>query len=888
MKRIILLALIFKTSFLLSQVSEIYSFTSLNKPQDYTIVTSDNLFDNKYYYLTNDANKKTYLYYIENENQPVLVKEVTSATAANNTATIAANITEFKVSANLLYFTTRTFVSGANFEYELWRTDGTAGGTFKLLNYIGGSTGAIRFNSFHTNTTNTLSDNSLNDGLLFTTNQSTNFGAVWKTDGTVAGTVVLCDNVGTNGNFLQNRVFNEVNDNFIFAKYNTTTFRFELFKTDGTTYSNLTDATNVIQNLGYFLGKLNSKIYYTNAIGGAFYSTDGVLATKEFDTNETISTCFFHNNTEFYYLSQQVATENLKLYYVAGDISNRVLIANLTGNYVFEHANDNGVILKKSENFGTVLKQFFVSKTGTITENTNPLKVNKFHNYDGNTYAGAELYTDPLLIGNEIWKYNVPASEMVQDIYPGSFGGLANSSKPKYFFIQNNNLYFVADVSTTRKLFSIKKDFTFTGSTNNLWNVPSNWQTNIVPGITNKVTIPTGFNVDVNANAFANNIVTNSPINLSSGYLNVSGNLNLGAKITLNNNNLNLTGATSTISNASNSNYIVINGTGSLNIESIGIGGRTGSVNFPIGIAGNYNPASIINAGTSDVFSARVINGAYNTYSAEIPVGTAYNNRAVNSTWFINEGNAGGSDVTVMLQWDESQELSLFNRSQSYLGHYTAGSWNFGTTGAATGANPYTFSRSGITSFSPFAILNNNITLPLRFLSFTAQKCNTNQVCLTWKTANEQNVSHFEIERSVDGISFVKVGTKAANNLSQNTYTSTDDIAAFQNSKKIYYRIKEVDVDGRSKQSNINLVQLDSKGVLVYPTLISSSFIVQNNSSSTLQFQLTGVDGRVVLQQTISQGTNTVSSEKLSGGVYLYRIVDTDKNIKISGKVIKQ
>jgi hypothetical protein len=76
--------------------------------------------------------------------------------------------------------------------------------------------------------------------------------------------------------------------------------------------------------------------------------------------------------------------------------------------------------------------------------------------------------------------------------------------------------------------------------------------------------------------------------------------------------------------------------------------------------------------------------------------------------------------------------------------------------------------------------------------------------------------------------------------------------------------------------------------VLVYPTLVSSSFIVQNNSAETLQFQLTGVDGRVVLQQTISQGSNIFFSEKLSGGVYLYRVLDTDKTIKASGKIIRQ
>lgn len=99
-------------------------------------------------------------------------------------------------------------------------------------------------------------------------------------------------------------------------------------------------------------------------------------------------------------------------------------------------------------------------------------------------------------------------------------------------------------------------------------------------------------------------------------------------------------------------------------------------------------------------------------------------------------------------------------------------------------------------------------------------------MCLTWKTANEQNVSHFEIERSIDGIRFITIGTKSANNQIQNTYTSIDDIAALQNNKKIYYRIKEVDIDGRGKQSAARLIQTDSKSITVYPSFVTNSFMV--------------------------------------------------------------
>jgi len=183
-------------------------------------------------------------------------------------------------------------------------------------------------------------------------------------------------------------------------------------------------------------------------------------------------------------------------------------------------------------------------------------------------------------------------------------------------------------------------------------------------------------------------------------------------------------------------------------------------------------------------------------------------------------------------------------------------------------------------------VINNFVTLPLNFLSFSVQKCNTYQVCLTWKTANEQNVSHFEIERSTDGINFTTIAMKHGNNQVQNTYAAIDDVSAIQSMKKIYYRIKEVDNDGRSKQSNINLVQLDSKGVSLYPTLVSSSVTIQNNSGEKMQLLLLSADGRVISQQLITKGTNIISTEKLTAGLYIYKITGMDEIINSTGGLL--
>ncbi|MCB9317027.1 MAG: hypothetical protein H6569_12885 [Lewinellaceae bacterium] len=124
---------------------------------------------------------------------------------------------------------------------------------------------------------------------------------------------------------------------------------------------------------------------------------------------------------------------------------------------------------------------------------------------------------------------------------------------------------------------------------------------------------------------------------------------------------------------------------------------------FPIGNT-NYNPATLTNAGTSDMYRVRVAGNVLNNgYS-----GTAFTSNAVDRTWFVEEAAPGGSDLSLQLQWNGSEELPGFDRAMSYLSHFEGGIWDNQAAGAAGGADPYTLSRTGITALSPFAILSDN------------------------------------------------------------------------------------------------------------------------------------------------------------------------------------
>ena len=90
--------------------------------------------------------------------------------------------------------------------------------------------------------------------------------------------------------------------------------------------------------------------------------------------------------------------------------------------------------------------------------------------------------------------------------------------------------------------------------------------------------------------------------------------------------------------------------------------------------------------------------------------------------------------------------------------------------------------------------------LPVTIVSFTgtAQE-DANK--LQWQVAQEQNLSHYEVERSTDGNTFSKVAHMAAKNYYTPTAYEYND--AMNNPATYYYRLKSVDFDGSYEYSQV-------------------------------------------------------------------------------------
>ena len=337
------------------------------------------------------------------------------------------------------------------------------------------------------------------------------------------------------------------------------------------------------------------------------------------------------------------------------------------------------------------------------------------------------------------------------------------------------------------------------------------------------------------------NLIANAALTFASSHV-VNNSLTLGNKITLGANNLTI-GSSGSITGYSASNYIVTNSTGKLKRSDIGVGGATGQIIFPVGIDASYTPIILNNTGTLDDFSVRVaVNRLANGTS-----GGASRMHAVDRTWFVEEGTPSGSNVEMIIQWNAGEELSYngnaFNRLNCFISHYTNNAWDRQTGSAALGTGPYTISRSGITSFSPFAVEDPQ-ALPITLIDFTA-KAEGKKVRLDWETGTEENNDYFTIERSLDGKTFEKVFTKdGAGNSKTNLYYFGYDASPYTGVS--YYRLKQTDFDGKFAYSDIvsaNVVgeQMDTEiDVNVYPNPVTSQMIhidlkAKNNATYTIR-----------------------------------------------------
>ena len=163
---------------------------------------------------------------------------------------------------------------------------------------------------------------------------------------------------------------------------------------------------------------------------------------------------------------------------------------------------------------------------------------------------------------------------------------------------------------------------------------------------------------------------------------------------------------------------------------------------------------------------------------------------------------------------------------------------------------------------------------------FTAQAVQNRDALLNWATASEKNNDHFDIERSFDGTSFAKIGTLAGHGTTStaSAYTLTDAGVAAQASGPVYYRLRQVDLDGTATFSPVRSVRFAPEtaaaplalSLFPNPAQTSTSLdLRQLPATGTYQVLLLDAMGRTVRSATLAGGLpQPLDVQHLASGTY--------------------
>ena len=176
--------------------------------------------------------------------------------------------------------------------------------------------------------------------------------------------------------------------------------------------------------------------------------------------------------------------------------------------------------------------------------------------------------------------------------------------------------------------------------------------------------------------------------------------------------------------------------------------------------------------------------------------------------------------------------------------------------------------------------------LPVKLTAFTA-RYSSGKALLDWQTSQELNSDRFEIYRSIDGQEFIKVGSikSAGNSNFVRNYNFQDNISG-NLGNNVYYRLKQIDIDGKSIFSSVVKLALGAKSTFdVFPNPFNGNFTVAFGAvkASTASLIIRNSTGNTVYSKTIyvNKGNNSVlinNLPTLGSGVYYISIYNDELN----------
>ncbi len=163
---------------------------------------------------------------------------------------------------------------------------------------------------------------------------------------------------------------------------------------------------------------------------------------------------------------------------------------------------------------------------------------------------------------------------------------------------------------------------------------------------------------------------------------------------------------------------------------------------------------------------------------------------------------------------------------------------------------------------------------------------------LNWEATEETGVQEYRVERSARGGQYRTIGSVPAkrNGASSNRYTFRDEQPE---AGSCTYRLRSVDVDGRTGYSNTVVLRWSGTSLRVYPNPATDHFFVdiQASGRTKLELSLYSATGQLVEARTMQD----VQSQRirfarngLQPGVYVLRITNPDSGEVTTEKIVLQ
>ncbi len=170
-------------------------------------------------------------------------------------------------------------------------------------------------------------------------------------------------------------------------------------------------------------------------------------------------------------------------------------------------------------------------------------------------------------------------------------------------------------------------------------------------------------------------------------------------------------------------------------------------------------------------------------------------------------------------------------------------------------------------------------TYPVDLISFEIKSVNENN-SLEWVTASELNTAYFIVEKSINAVDFIEVGTaKASGNSNIIKYYKFVDFA-IDNNTQLYYRLKMVDFDASFEYSKtISIGSNHKSNFKAYPNPANTYLSFEGIDASTDKYMVYNTSGQLVLQGNFSKST-IINLEQLSQGFYLVKVIRNNVDYK--------